>query len=571
MDKYNRAKTVCFVRDDKSSFYGNVSALCRGRRQLRMSLHPTSVSTGRQYKADFFQNSSLVYVFPFRYRAGAVFHFCKMTRRREYVLTIGTWFWILTILICGVFLVVSWRVKDASGQSFKHYAIGGASFSLLMIFFTQFATIMGAGNFIGHAGSAYANGVSWLAFIAGEQGAKIVFALTFAGFAGALSYNTLPELIDDLITRDKVTRILAGLLSASIMVAWVGGQGKAFGEIFNVFTGANPIFVIFLFSAIFITYTCMGGIYSVVYTDLIQGILCLVFGVVFYIFAYGQVDFSFAEIGNRLAAVEKAELWTLSGVNGMALVNRFLTGLVGVIVAQIYWQRCFACKDKKTARNGLLYSGIIAVAMTMLTALVGLIIMTLNQDLDANTAMPWFMMNYVPGAVAAGIFVLILAAGMSSADSNLNSAAILVVNDIIRPIQLNREDQKLVRDAKIWTVIIGIIASVCAIYASSIISMFSRAYSMAGAGLVPLLVIGLFWKERKGEKISMTKRNSKVTPWGARCGIVVGAVLSQIKALGDNATLIGLAASAVTIIVVSLLTRNVKNPDELVSEGYTET
>ncbi len=485
-------------------------------------------------------------------------------------MSIGTIFWLLTIVICGVFLIISWKVREKSGQSFRHYAIGGATFSIIMIFFTQFASIMGAGNFIGHAGSGYMNGISWLAFIAGEQGAKIFFALTFAGFAGALCYNTLPELIDDLVSRDKVTRILSGVLSTSIMIAWVGGQGKALGEIFNVFTGANPIPVIFLFSGIFILYTCLGGIYSVVYTDLIQGIMCLIFGTIFYLFAFSQVDFSFTQLGQNLADVGKAELWTMSGVEPISLINKFVTGLIGVLVAQIYWQRCFACKDKKTARNGLLFSGIIATGMTMLTALVGLIVMTLNQDLDANTAMPWFMMNYVPKAIAAGIFVLILAAGMSSADSCLNSAAVLLVNDVVRTVKPDREDAKLVKDAKVATVIIGILASVAAIYASNVISLFSRAYSMAGAGLVPLLVIGLFWKERGGEKIAMGKRNSRVTPWGARLGIITGAVMSQLTLLGPNATLIGLAASAVVVVVVSLLTKNVVNPEALVSEGYTE-
>ena len=314
----------------------------------------------------------------------------------------------------------------------------------------------------------------------------------------------------------------------------------------------------------------MGGIYSVVYTDFIQGVLCLVFGTVFYIFAFSQVNYSFREIGVRLAEVGKAELWSFDGLDAAALLNRFLTGLIGVLVAQIYWQRCFACKGKKTARNGLLYSGIIATVMTMLTALVGLIIMTMNQDLDANTAMPWFMMNRVPQAIQAGIFVLILAAGMSSADSCLNSAAVLVVNDIIRPLRPERKDKELIRDAKFWTVIIGIISSVCAIYANSIISLFSRAYAMAGSGLVPLLVIGLLWKERKGEKAEMRTQNSKVTPWGAMCGIVVGAVFSQISAFGSNATIIGLLASAASIIVVSLLTQNIPPHEKTISPGYTE-
>ena len=485
-------------------------------------------------------------------------------------MTIGTVFWLLTILICGVFLIVSWRVRERSSLSFAHYAIGGGSFSILMIFFTQFASIMGAGNFIGHAGSGYVSGVSWLAFIAGEQGAKLIFALTLAGFAGAMHYNTLPELIDDLITRDKVTRILAGVLSTAIMVAWVGGQGKAFGEIFQVFTGANPIPVIFLFSAIFIVYTCMGGIYSVVYTDLIQGILCLIFGVLFYLFSFSKVDFSLGVLGERLVAAGRADLWSFASVDAAALLNRFLTGLTGIIVAQIYWQRCFACKDRKTARNGLLYSGIIALVMTMLTALVGLIIATLHQGLDANTAMPWFMLNCVPPALAAGIFVLILAAGMSSADSCLNSAAVLAVNDIVRPLFPRRDDRHLVRDARFMTVLIGVISSVCAIYASSIISMFSRAYAMAGAGLVPLLVIGLVWKREGGAAQRMGVQNSCVTPWAGRCGIVTGAAVSQLP-LGENAMLLGLAASTAVIFLVSLATKNMPISPSLRSSGYQES
>ena len=159
---------------------------------------------------------------------------------------------------------------------------------------------------------------------------------------------------------------------------------------------------------------------------------------------------------------------------------------------------------------------------------------------------------------------------MSSADSCLNSGAVLIVNDIIRPINPKRDDKKLVKDAKVLTVVIGVISSVCAIYANSIVTMFARAYSMAGAGIVPLLLIGLFWKKRNYEKISVSKRNSKVTPWGARSGIIVGAVCSQIPFFGESATLVGILASGVVIVVVSLITKNVKCNDKFVSQGYVE-
>ena len=178
--------------------------------------------------------------------------------------------------------------------------------------------------------------------------------------------------------------------------------------------------------------------------------------------------------------------------------------------------------------------------------------------------MPWFMMYCTPMLVGAGIFVLILCAGMSSADSCLNSAAVLVVNDLVRPFG-KHSDQQLVKLAKWATLFIGVAASVAAIYASSIISLFSRAYSMAGAGVAPLLCIGFLWKERNGQRPEMSKCNSKVTALGARVGIIVGAVVSQLPIA--NAVLVGLVASSVSIIVVSLLTRNVPVERCFRSEG----
>lgn len=483
-------------------------------------------------------------------------------------MTMGTIIWILTIALCGIFLVVAIRQKKNADTSFSNYAIAGGTLPFFLLFFSHFGNIMGVGNFIGHAGSAYTNGLPWLAFIAGEQGSKIIFAIAFAGLAGGFTYNTFVEMIDDLISRDKVTRALAAVLASCIMIAWVGGQGKAFGEIFGVFTGANPLPIILLFTAIFVVYTTMGGIYSLVWMDCIQGSICLVFGVIFYFLAFKKVDFSFAVLGERLADVGKANLYTFEGTSVISVITKFVTGCIGILVAQLYWQPSFSAKSPKVARRSMFTGGTIAIIFTMLTAMVGLIILSINPDLNPNDAMPWFMLNEMPMFVTVIIFVMILAAGMSSADSNLNSAAVLITNDLVKPFfKPDISDKDMIKATRIATAVIGAVASLGAIYASTIMSLFSRAYSMAGSALVPLLVIGLLWKEKPGKEYTMGVQNSKVTPWGARCGIVVGAVLSQITALGPNAVLIALGCSAVVLVVVSILTKNVPNNPKFVSKG----
>ena len=456
----------------------------------------------------------------------------------------------VTFAFCIVFFVVSWRVKDSASSSFAMYAIGGGALPLYLILFSDLATIMGAGNFIGHATFGFTKGISHIPFIIGEQGSKIVFALVFAGFAGRFTYITVSDLMYDLLHRDKITKAITGLLTASIMLAWLGGQAKGLGYIFQQFTDMDPVPVIIFFNAIFIIYTYMGGVLSVVWTDFIQGIIVVVFGLVFYYFALAPVHWSIGELGTQLTTVAGPEFWDLSKVPTGTILLNFITGCFGVLAAQVYWQRCFAAKDANTARTAMLISGVLVIVLVTLTAFVGMTAKSLNPDLDPALAMPWLMMNYVPLWVVAVVFALVLAAAMSSADSLLNATAIIVVNDLIRPFKPETADQQLVAWTKKATIIIGVVATLLALYAESIIGMFSKAYTMVGGGVVPVLIVGLLWKTsrnpfRAGEK------NSRLTPWGVRVAVVSGAVVSLAFSI-----LWGIFVATALAIIVSMLTKD---------------
>ena len=458
----------------------------------------------------------------------------------------------ITILFCLIFLAISWRVKDAASKSFAMYAIGGGALPLYLVFFADLATAMGAGNFVGHASSAFSAGASHIPFVFGEQGSKIVFALLFAGFAGRFSYLTISDLMFDLLHRDAATKMITGLLTGSIMLAWLAGQSKGLGYIFQQFTGLDPVPVIILFNVVFVIYTYLGGVLSVVWTELIQGAMVLLFGAVFYYFAFAPVHWSLGELGSRLTDVAGPEYWSLAGVSPWVLAQNFITACFGVLAAQVYWQRCFAAKDARTARNAMLISGVLVIVMVTLTALVGMTVKALNPGLDPALAMPWLMMNYTPFWVVTVVYTLVLAAAMSSASALLNSAAIIAVNDVIRPIRPGLGDQTLVLWTKRATIIIGIIATTLSITAESIISLFAKAYTMAGGAVVPVLIVGLLWKQSPG-RFMAGEKNSKLTPWGVRSAIVTGAVLSLTVGI-----FLGIAVSAVLAVVVSIAETRLK-------------
>lgn len=469
---------------------------------------------------------------------------------------LATWTWVVTIVLSVIFILMSLAFRKKSSESFMQFAIAGGTLPFFLILFTDIATIMGVGNFIGHSSKGFETGVANIIFIIGEQGSKIIFALVFAGFAARFTYKSIGELINDLVLRDKIARALVGILTSAIMIAWIGGQAKGMGTLFGTFTNTDPLPLIFFFSAVFIIYTMIGGMYSVVWTDLIQGALLTGLAIWFYISVFAKIDFSYTKLTEVLVEAGAGDLVTLN-ISFVEILTLFVTGCFGILAAQVYWQRCFAANNPKAASRAMFYSGFFAIGFTALASITGMLVKAMNPTLESGNAISWLIMNEMSQFAALLFFILIFLAAISSASSLLHSAAVVIVNDLILPFKPKMKDTSLVSWSKILVVFVGIFSITGAVYSDSIISLFSFAYTMAGGGVVPVLIVGLVWKRRKAERFEMGYQNSRVSVWGGRVGLVSGAIISVAFGI-----LLGVLVSAVLTVIVSLLLPNKKDPNE---------
>lgn len=455
--------------------------------------------------------------------------------------------WIATIVMSIFFIAMSIIFRKKASKSFTHFAIAGGTLPFILLLFTDIATIMGVGNFVGHSSKGFEIGLANIPFVVGEQGAKVVFALIFAGFAAKFTYNTLAELMNDLLLRDNITRALIALLTSSIMIAWVGGQAKGMGALFSVFTGADPTMMIVIFSAVFILYTIIGGMYSVVWTDLVQGSLLLLIAILIYVKIFAKIDFSFTELKTQLNNVGAGHLAEMTLPFGDVLAL-FFTGLLGVLAAQVYWQRCFAAERPKDASRAMFYSGIAAIVLTCIATLSGLVAKATNPDIEAGNAISWLILEEMTVIVALGFFILIYLAAISSASSLLHSAAVVITNDLLIPNAKVKDDQFYIKFTRWCILIVGIFSVGAAVWAESIIGLFSLAYTMAGGGVIPVLIIGLIWKRKKDQEFQMGMQNSGISIWGGRIGVVSGAIASLTLGI-----LWGVVISTVLTILFSFL------------------
>ena len=139
-----------------------------------------------------------------------------------------------------------------------------------------------------------------------------------------------------------------------------------------------------------------------------------------------------------------------------------------------------------------------------------------DENIEANSLVFITMVRKLFPAIISGLLLsAVLAAAMSTADSQLLAAASAFASDVYKPVI--RKDQATDKEmlwAGRWVVLaIAVIAMIIAASpgAGSIMSLVSNAWGVFGAAFGPVILLSLFWK--------------RFTFSGAVAGIVVGAAV----------------------------------------------
>ena len=461
--------------------------------------------------------------------------------------------WILAILI-PIQLIIGAMMVKKSGQSAAHYFVSGKQLPLMLVFFADFATIMGVGNFIGYAGKGYEIGLNQMWMMFGEQGTKIVFALLVAGMIGRYAYSTINEFMEQEMYRDKWFRAVAGFCMTIPEICTVGAQAIGIGSLLSIVMGMDPTTGIWVASLTAIAYTVMGGMWAIAWTDLVQGIIRIVVGFIF----FGVVYWSTGGIGGLKAAVEttKPELWSMSSIGFWGALAIFLGPLCGQFTSQAWWQRCFAAKDAKTAQKGFLYSAIFAVFMCSASIMIGIAAFTLNPNLPRpDMAFPWLLTSYLDPILAALLVVTIVGADMTVSAGRLNGAITLLTMDVIKPIFTpNATDEQLVRNAR-WLTLVGGVGAVGVAFAfPTVLSALLFGYVFIGGGMFFPLVLGMWWKDKDGRTYVTKNAALASLIFGGGTAAIVQATPSLSKMMGGG-IVPGLCVSLALILVITFVER----------------
>ena len=171
--------------------------------------------------------------------------------------------------------------------------------------------------------------------------------------------------------------------------------------------------------------------------------------------------------------------------------------------------------------------------------------------------------------IIGGLFLCgILAAIMSTADSQLLVSASSVAEDIYNGVLKKKaDDKKILRISRITVVAIAILAYLIALNPNnSIMGLVSNAWAGLGAAFGPTVVLSLFWKRTnlQGAIAGIASGALAVIVWDY-IPLVSGQTLGTVTGL--YSLVVGFALSLLMIVIFSLTT---KAPDAEILQEFED-
>lgn len=486
------------------------------------------------------------------------------------------------------------KSRKQSGE--KDYFIGGRSMGPWVTAMSAQASDMSGWLLMGFPGSilAFGMGKVWIGIglALGTALNWIIIAKRLRRFSKAANDSiTLPQYLTNRFASSgpalKVICAVIFLIAFIVYVASAFNAGTAvFCSVIPWFVGREQLAMI-IFAAIILVYTFMGGYKAVCWTDFFQGLLMLValLAVPIIMFSLGNFDSGYTAAFADGVSSFNTNPFTSSWkdiISGLGWGLGYF-GMPHILVRFMSIKK--SSMVKKSASVAIVWVVITlgaAIAIAILartyllkdgTSLAALLIPAGKQQ----TLFIKIVDNIFPPFIAGILLSAIIAASMSTADSQLLVASSAFTSDIYKPLirKDKASEKELLWIGRLVVLVVTVIALLISLsglkednaWASNIMAMVENAWGLFGSAFGPVVILSLFWK--------------RFNYAGAVSGIVIGALVDIIWLVlftgtvndaviyntGIYEIIPGFAAGAVAAVSVTLFT---KAPDQKILDIYNQ-
>lgn len=488
---------------------------------------------------------------------------------------------VMTIAI-GVFF------SRRSSSSTSDFYLGGRKLGPLVTAMSAEASDMSSYLLMGLPGLAYIAGVaevSWtvIGLSIGTYLNFLFVAKRLRIYSEKLGSITVPDFFSRRFGDKRHTlSLIAALVIIIFFVPYTASGFKAVGTLFNSLFGWDYHVSMLIGAAVIIGYTVLGGFLAVSTTDLIQSVFMTIALIIIVLFGVNLAGGMNTVIENAKALPgylnpTQGYVWGVGAgkFDLLSIISTLAWGL-GYFGMPHILLRFMAIRDE----NEIAISRRIASIWAVLSMAVAVLIGVIGYSVSVAGAIPMLgtsaesetvivkLANVMSGngvffAIVAGVILAgILAATMSTADSQLLAAASSVSQDIaVEFLGIKLDEKKSLLVARLTVVAIAVVGIFLAWNPnSSVFRVVSFAWAGFGAAFGPVMLLALFWRRsnKAGAMAGMIAGGAMVFLWKFVIA-PMGGVFAIYELL--PAFIVALIAN----VVVSLAT---KEPDAAITGAF---
>ncbi len=415
----------------------------------------------------------------------------------------------LTLLSIYIgFLVLTGIYFSRKQQSQTDFWLAGRSAGSIAIGFSAAASWLTAGALLAVIGFYMLLGMgSVWGFVAPNILALFIIAF-FVKKIKSLPAITQPELLE--MRYGPHLRLPVALIITIVMILFAVADIKGFAMVLEIFYGIDSTWAALIVGLAVAVYVSLGGLSAVIATDVVQFVcLCLFILVMAGIVMTGAGSVSDMSWGSLIAAAP--ENWWNPASIGFPMVLIFVLAIVpGWITEQDPWQRVWAAKSNRSARNGMLLGSFLVALVFGGCSLIALGLNRLYPDIAAQ-GFPMGMAKAEPALLTfimdskfsnfslAVCAVSLAAAAMSCTDTFAASGASCISRDIFQRYLYKHAGPFQIRLVnRVSVLVIVFLATMGSFFINSIIDAIHIATFIASASYFFVVMGGLYWKRATG-------------------------------------------------------------------------
>ncbi len=446
----------------------------------------------------------------------------------------------IVLYLAAMLLIGVYYGKKGSGSSSDDFYLGGRKMGPIVTAMSAEASDMSSYLLMGLPGLAYLCGlpeVTWtcIGLAVGTYLNWLIVARRLRRYSAHIGAITVPDFFSRRFGDKKNTlSCIAAVVILVFFVPYTASGFKAIGTLFSSLFGVEYHTAMIIGAIVVIGYTVMGGFMAVSFTDLIQSIFMTVALIAVVIFGIHQAGGLDAVISNakalpgylNLTQGYDAATGTAASFGGLSIVSTLAWGL-GYFGMPHILLRFMAIEEEEKLNDSRRIATIWVVISMSIAVFIGIIgysvsaagkIPFLTTSADAETIIiklsDLMSRHGVFLAIMAGIILSgILAATMSTADSQLLAAASSVSQDLMQGFfGMKLSEKAAMYVARFTVVAIAVIGMFLAWDPnSSVFRVVSFAWAGFGAAFGPVVLFALFWK--------------RANKWGALAGMAAGGIM----------------------------------------------